>query len=206
MWVADAAVHLERTQPVTDSAVADHADSDRPTRRALFGAGVIGAALAMAGSRSASAATNGLSESDAALVGFAISLELTARDLYDSAIEAGAEGQLWDVMREQHESYAQRLAGIAGVPTDQRNDEVFDALEGGFRSATSAAAFDLENVAAATHTELLGEVTDVNAAKAIAAIIATESRHATVLADVAGMGDDLDALVLNTAAPLSPEA
>lgn len=191
---------------MTDSAVADQADPDRPTRRALFGAGVIGAALAMAGSRSASATSSGLSESDAALVGFAISLELTARDLYDAAIEAGATGKMWDVMREQHESYAQRLAGIAGVPADQRNDEVFDALEGDFRGATSAAGFDLENVAAATHTELLGEVTDDNAAKAFAAIIAMESRHATVLAGLAGMGDDLDALFLNTATALSPEA
>ena len=191
---------------MTDSAVADQTASDRPSRRALLGAGVIGAALAAAGSRSASATTIGLSERDAALVGFAISLELTARDLYDAAIAAGAEGQVWDVMREQHESYAQRLAGIAGVSSDTRNDEVFDALVGGFRGATSAAAFELENVAAATHTELLGVVTDENAAKAIAAIIAIESRHATVLAGLAGLGDDLDALFLNAATALSLEA
>jgi hypothetical protein len=206
MWGAHAAEHFERTQPVTDSAVADHAESDRPTRRALLGAGVIGAAFAMAGSRSASAATGRLSESDAALVGFAISLELTARDLYDAAIEAGATGQMWEVLREQHESYAQHLAGIAGVSAGARNDDVFDALVGGFQGATSAAAFDLENVAAATHTELLGEVVDLNAAKSIASIVAIESRHATVLADLAGMGDDFDALFLNTAAALSPEA
>jgi hypothetical protein len=191
---------------VTDSAVADQAASDRPSRRALLGAGVIGAALAVAGSRSASATTIGLSERDAALVGFAISLELSARDLYDAAIAAGAEGQVWDVMREQHESYAQRLAGIAGVSSDTRNDDVFDALVGGFRGATSAAAFELENVAAATHTELLGVVTDENAAKAMAAIIAIESRHATVLAGLAGLGDDLDALFLNAATALSLEA
>ena len=191
---------------MTDSAVADQAASDRPSRRALLGAGVIGAALAVAGSRSASATTIGLSERDAALVGFAISLELTARDLYDAAIAAGAEGQVWDVMREQHESYAQRLAGIAGVSSDTRDDEVFDALVGGFQGATSAAAFELENVAAATHTELLGVVTDENAAKAMAAIIAIESRHATVLAGLAGLGDDLDALFLNAATALSLEA
>jgi hypothetical protein len=191
---------------VTDSAVADQAASDRPSRRALLGAGVIGAALAVTGSRSASATTIGLSERDAALVGFAISLELTARDLYDAAIAAGAEGQVWDVMREQHESYAQRLAGIAGVSSNTRNDEVFDALVGGFRGATSAAAFELENVAAATHTELLGVVTDEKAAKAMAAIIAIESRHATVLAGLAGFGDDLDALFLNAATALSLEA
>jgi len=191
---------------LNDSAVADHADSDRPTRRAILGAGVIGAAIAMAGSRSASAATGGLSEGDAALVGFAISLELTARDLYDAAIAAGAEGQLWGVLREQHESYAQRLAGIAGVPADTRNDELFESLVGGFEGATRAAAFDFENVAAATQTELLGVVEDDDAARSIASIIAIESRHATYLAGVAGMGDDLDALFLNTATALSAEA
>jgi hypothetical protein len=191
---------------VTDSAVADQAASDRPSRRALLGAGVIGAVLAVAGSRPASATTIGLSERDSALVGFAISLELTARDLYDAAIDAGAGGQVWNVMREQHESYAQRLAGIAGVSSDTRNDEVFDALVDSFRGATSAAAFELENVAAATHTELLGVVTDEKAAKAMAAIIAIESRHATVLAGLAGLGDDFDALFLNTATALSLEA
>jgi hypothetical protein len=198
--------HLERTSPVTDSAVADQAETDRPTRRALFGAGVIGAALAMAGSRSASAAATGLSEDDAALVAFAISLELTARDLYDAAIDAGAQGDLWNVMREHHKAYAQRLAGIAGIPADMRNDDVFDALEGGFRGATSSSAFELENTAAATHIDLLGSVTDTNVAAAMASIIATESRHATHLAGLAGKGDDLDALFLNTAAALSPEA
>lgn len=190
---------------MTDSAVADQADSDRPTRRALLGAGVIGAAFAMAGSRSASAATGGLSESDAALVGFAISLELTARDLYDAAMDAGASGQVWEVFREQHESYAQRLAGIAGTPADTRNEALFDEHVGGFKGSTGAAAFDLENVVAATHTELLGIVTDDNVAKALAAMIAIESRHATVLATLAKNGD-FDAMFLNTATAMSPEA
>ena len=54
--------------------------------------------------------------------------------------------------------------------------------------------------------ELLGVVTDQNAAKAMAAIIAIESRHATVLAGLAGLGDDLDALFLNAATALSLEA
>ena len=43
-------------------------------------------------------------------------------------------------------------------------------------------------------------------ASALAAIVAIESRHAAHLADVAGMGDDPDALFLNTATALSPEA
>ena len=74
---------------MTDSAVADHAASDRSSRRALLGAGVVGAALALTGTRSVSATgTPGLSDADTALAAFAISLELTARDLYDAAIAA----------------------------------------------------------------------------------------------------------------------
>ena len=192
---------------MTDSAVADHAASDRPTRRALLGAGVIGAALAMAGSRSVSAGTPEVSDSDAALVGFAISLEITARDLYDASIAAGADDQVWSVMREQHESYAQRLSGIAGIPADARSDSVYDALEADFANSDPAdAAFDLENVAAATHVELLADVDDSEVVAAIASIAAMESRHATVFADMSGRGGDLDALFLNTATALSPEA
>jgi hypothetical protein len=193
--------------PVTEPAVADHAAPDRPSRRALLGAGVIGAALAMAGSRPASAGTPGMSDEDAALIGFAIALELTARDLYDTAIDAGAEGQPWTAMRDHHRAYAQRLAGISGIPAAAGNAEVFDALESRFAGSDRAdAAFELENVAAATHVELLGRIEHVQSANAIASIAATESRHATVLGLLSGRGDDLDALFLNTATALSPEA
>lgn len=191
---------------MTDSAVADHAASDRPHRRALLGAGVIGAALAIAGSKPAAGATSGLSESDLANLAFAISLELAARDLYDAAIDAGAGGQVWTVMREQHESAAQLLAGIAGISANTRDDASFDAFESGFRGATSRAAHDLENLAAATHFALLADVGDTNAAGAIASIAAMESRQAVVMAALAGLDDDFDALFLNTATPLSPEA
>lgn len=191
---------------MTDSAVADHAASDRPHRRALLGAGVIGAALAIAGSKPAAATTSGLSESDLANLGFAISLELAARDLYDAAIAAGAGGQVWTVMREQHESSAQLLAGISGISASTRDDAAFAALESGFRGATSRAAYDLENLAAATHFGLLAAVDDTNAAGAIASIAAMESRQAVVMAALAGLDDDFDALFLNTATPLSPEA
>ena len=192
---------------MTDSAVADHAASDRPHRRALLGAGVIGAALALAGSRPASAdSTSGLSDSDLANIGFAIGLELAASHLYQAAIDAGATGEVWSVIRDQHDSAAQLLAGISGISADQRNDAVFDALVEGFRTTTSAAAFDLENVAAATHFELLALVVDPQPAGAIASIAAIESRQANVLAGLAGKGDDFDALFLNTATPLSPEA
>jgi Ferritin-like domain len=191
---------------VTDSALADQAASERPNRRALLGAGVIGAALALAGPRPASAAS-GLSDSDVAAASFAISLELTARDLYDASIAAGATDDLWRILREQHESYAQRLAGITGVRANQRNDAVYDEMAEAFDTSKPASvAFDLENVAAATHTELVGQVDDVDLAGAMASFVSMQSRHATVLASLAGNGDDFDALFLNPATALSPEA
>lgn len=187
---------------MTDSAVADHAASDRSSRRALLGAGVIGAALALTGSRSASALSSpGLSDDDTALAAFAISLELTARDLYDAAIAAGSTGDTWSIMREQHESYATRIAGLSGVSANVRNEDVYAALEGAFSTADPVlAARDLENVAAATHVGLLNDIEALQFAEVVAAIAAMESRHSTVLGLVAGESDD--ALFLNPATPV----
>lgn len=189
-----------------DSAVADHAATERTTRRALFGAGVIGAAIALAGARPADAAS-GLSDADLVAAGFAISLELSARDLYDAAIAAGADADVWRVMREQHEAYAYLLSGITGISAQSRNDEVFDSLSADFATSDPAmAAFALENVAAATHTELVGMVEEGDIVAALASFVSMESRHAVVLAALSGQGDDFDALFVNGAAALSPEA
>lgn len=187
---------------MTDPAVADHAASDRSSRRALLGAGAIGAALALAGSRSASAGTTlGLSDADKELASFAISLELTARDLYDTAIEAGSTDEIWTVLREQHEAYATRLAGLAGMSANVRDEDVFSSLEGEFSTADPVGpAQELENVAAATHISLLGEIDDTQYAEITAGIASMESRHSTVLGLMAGAtGDDL---FTNPATPL----
>lgn len=187
---------------MTNSAVAGPATSDRPSRRSLLGAGAIGAALALSGARPASAAAG----ADDALAAFAISIELAARDLYDAAIAAGADDAVWTAMREQHESYAQRLAGITGISAQLRDEATYSQFSDAFASDPAGAGFELENVAAATHTELLGSVSDIDIAAAMASFVAMESRHATVLAGLSGQGDDLDALFLNTATALSPEA
>ena len=187
---------------MTDSAVADHAASDRSPRRALIGAGIVGAALALAGSRPASALSSpGLSDEDTALAAFAISLELTARDLYDAAIAAGSTGPAWSIMREQHESYATRIAGLSGISANTRAEDVFAALEESFSVVDPVlAARDLENIAAATHTNLLGAIEGLDFAEIVASVAAMESRHATVLGMVAG--ESGDALFLNPATPL----
>jgi hypothetical protein len=187
-----------------------------PTRRHLLGASVLGAALAVAAGRTVSASSSpatsangsGLTDDDVELLRFAIGLELAARDLYDAAIAAGADPGLLEVMSEQHEAYAQGIAGLTGLSASERNDEVFDALSGDFETsdltAVATAAYDLESAAAATHGELLGLLESVDAAKLVASIAAVEARHCTVLADVSGNGDDLDALLVNTAEPILP--
>lgn len=201
----------ERTHLVTDSAVAETDDLSSSRRSLLgtgvLGAGVLGAALALGVARQASATTARLSDADRDLAAFAISLELTARDLYQAVIDSGVTGDAWPILRQQHASYAERLAGLVGVSANQRNEDVYAAQLPSFQSGSPAnAGFPLENTAAATHTELLGVVQDVRLAEVIAAIAAMESRHAAFLAERSGRGSDFDALFSNAAAPLLPEA
>lgn len=179
---------------------AEHDAPSRPSRRALFGAGTLGAVAALITSERASAAA----DVDRAEMAFLISVELAARDLYQSAIDAGAEGELWPIMAEQHAAYATRLAGIGNLSASRRNDDLFEALEPAFRGETTMAGLELENTAAATHAEALSTITDDNAAAAIASISSMESRHATLLASFSGSTDP-DVLFTNDATPLSPE-
>ena len=197
-------------------------DAAEPTievssRRRLLGIGAAGAALAVLadqvlGGRGASASVppQQTTAADAELLRFAQGIELSIRDLYDAAIEAGAPSDVLEIMSEQHEAYAQAIAGITGSSANARNEEVFSSLEASFAVSDLAevaqAAYDLESVAVATHTELLGLLESTDAAKLVAAVIAIEARHCTVLADVAGNGDDLAALLDNTAEPILPES
>ncbi|MEY2958326.1 MAG: hypothetical protein RLZZ01_894 [Actinomycetota bacterium] len=179
---------------MTDPAVAESPTAEHRSRRALLGAGLVGAALAIAAPRAAEASTGpGLSDADKRLAAFAIALELTARDLYDEAIAAGSTSDAWSIMREQHEAYATRLAGLAGLSANTRDDAVFDSLQGAFATVDPVdAAQDLENVAAATHIGLLDSIQATSMASIVSAIAAMESRHSTVLGLIAGKtGSDL---------------
>ena len=149
---------------------------------------------------------------DVGLLAFAQSMELTARDLYQAALDAGlTDGDFADVfttLRENHEEYANRLSGILGVDApQQRDDALFDELAGAFDSsdaqAVAAAGIDLEATAVATHTDLLGRVRGIDGVAALASIVVVEARHGTVLADVAGNGDDLDAMLIADAEALA---
>lgn len=129
-------------------------------------------------------------DADAQSAAEAIALELAARDLYDMALDAGANDPLWAALREQHESYAQRLAGIVGQSANAADSDMVADLKADFAVADpSAAAIELENTLAAGHTTRLSEVTGEAMAAALASIVTAESRQATVVALLSGVTD-----------------
>ena len=206
---------------------------EKPTRRRLLAAGFSGTALGLLGSRAVSASPDtttptsddGTAPSEAAaptttlppkhptedditLLQFAESMELAARDLYQSAIDAGAEEESLTAIRDNHQAYASILKGLLGTRGAlSRSDEVYDRFEAGFAtsdvSELSRAAYDLESTAVATHTELLRELEGIDGAHLIASILVVEARQAAVLADIGGRGDDFDVMFDNDAEPLS---
>lgn len=151
---------------------------------------------------------------DVALLAFAQSFELTARDLYQTAITAGAGGDyahVFATVMENHEEYGNVIAGLIGTDAPQRRDDaMYDQFVSGFdnsdTTAVAKAGYDLESTAVATHSELIGQLTAVDGATTLAALLVIESRHCTVLAHIAGNGDDMAALIDNTATALRPTA
>jgi hypothetical protein len=189
-------------------------------RRHLVGAGVIGAGLALLAQQRAAATTDTTTTAppdrptadDTALLAFAQTVELAATDLYRSAVDAGADTAegLFAQLAENHQAAAQSISGLIGAGAPQvANAGLVTALGGGFASsdtsAVAVAAYDLEQAAVATHTEVVGTLAGTDGSKLVASIIVTEARHAAVLADVAGLGDDLAALLDNDAEALSPD-
>jgi hypothetical protein len=194
---------------------------EKPTRRRLLAAGFSGTALGLLGSRAVSASPDTTTptsdegsvpaattttlpparptEADIPLLQFAESFELTARDLYQAAIDAGALEETLPAMRDNHQAYASVLKGMLGTQGAETRDEaVYARYEGDF--ATS------DVTAVATHTELLRELEGVDGAHLIASILVVEARQAAVLADLGGRGDDFDAMFENDAEPLSAGA
>jgi hypothetical protein len=151
---------------------------------------------------------------DVELLAFAQSFELTARDLYQAAIDGGSASGFADVfetLMENHEEYGNVIAGIIGVDAPQRRDDaIYEQFLAGFNArlpqAVAQAGYELESTAVATHTDLIGQLVGLDGATTLAALLVVESRHCTVLAHLAGNGDDMAALLENTASPLSPAA
>lgn len=177
------------------------------SRRSLIlaagAAGLAGAAAWVAGSVKAS--TDVPTEDDTLLLFQAMALELTARDLYRETLGAGIDDEtavVVEAMATNHGAYAQSIAGAAGLSASTRAEEVFEALQPEFATSDfELAAHGLEQSAVATHTALLGQYESGQAIALTASILVVEARHATVLADLAGV-EDLDTLFGNDAEPL----
>ncbi len=131
---------------------------------------------------------------DIELLAVAQTIELAIRDLYDAALAAnsfeGATAEAVTAIREAHEAYAQSISGLIGADAPGiRSDKLYNAQRSNFSGSAAAvaqAAADLENVACATHIDILGSLIGVDATGLIASILVVEARHATVLNIIAG--------------------
>ena len=163
------------------------------------------------------------SPADKVLLQLAESVELAARDLYQSVLPSptadtsassepagsplGDYEGLFTTLRENHEEYANSIAGLVGESAVPRSREVYDKFADRFTTTDvtelAAAAYDLESMLVATHPEVIGELVGTDGADALAAAVIVEARQASALAAVAGKLDDLDVMLVNSAEPVS---
>jgi Ferritin-like domain len=145
-------------------------------------------------------------DADVPLLGFAQTVELAARDLYN--IGLGVTGlddnqrAVLATIRESHGAYAASLSAILGRLAPQKPSTIVGDLEGSFTGDVPTviqSAYHLESVAVATHTEILGKLQGTDAAALLASILIVEARHGTVLAYLNG-STGLDDLLVNTEA------
>jgi hypothetical protein len=205
-------VDLETAEPATEPVAGVVARRSLLTSAAA--AGIAGLAAALVVDRSAFARAgvderpNVPTESDQVVLAQVIGFELAASELYRLTADSGVSDDLAaavGVMAENHQAYAQAIAGKTGLNADAINGDVFEAFKAGFAGSEQeflAAAHELEQTAVSTHTAVIGEYESVEAIAVTASILVVEARHATVLADVLGVGD-LDVLFGNDAPALS---
>ena len=209
-----------------DMDVTEPAAADSALRRRLLGIGLGGAAVSLlpflVGRANATTPTTGPSattaattttappkrpsDNDVTLLGFAQSVELAARNLYDVALGTNDFDDntraVIATIRESHDAYAASLSAILGRLAPQTANPVFDTLKssfGGDKKSVLDAAYSLESTAVATHTDVLGKLQGTDGASLIASILIVEARHGTVLAYLNG-STDLDALLVDTEA------
>lgn len=139
----------------------------------------------------------GNGEMDIILANTAISLEILAVDTYQVAIDSGlvetpAVADAAGLFQQHHQEHADALAGVVGDGAyDQANEAVKAALvDPAVESASAEAdiiqlAFDLETAAAQTYVFAAGALSTPELRSTIMTIGGVESRHATILGQVA---------------------
>ena len=149
---------------------------------------------------------------DVELLAFAQGAELAARDLYEMAIESGTGGdgeRVLAVAHANHQAAGDAISALIGGAAPQAADpSIVASLDAGFAggdlAAIAGAGQELENTLVATHTEVIGQLANLGAISAVAAILVAEAQMATVMGDLAGNGDDPSALFDNPATALTP--
>lgn len=174
------------------------------SRRSLIGAlGVAGlaGAAAIAVARPVSAAPFSPTPSDSATLDQAMQLELAAVKLYADARAAGLPEVVASVATEfgaNHDTYGHQFAAITGISANTYNEAAYNARKDDFATSDpvkfAKAAWELENSAAATYSDLFTKLEARNAQTVVASIVVVNGRMATVLADIAGVSDDYAAL------------
>ena len=215
-----------------DIDVTEPAQPDSALRRRLLGIGLGGAAVSLlpflVGRAGATTPSTGPSDTtpattttttppkrpsgdDVALLGFAQTIELAARNLYDVALATNQfddnERAVLATIRESHEAYATSLSGELGRNAPQEVNPIFDDLKssfGGDKASVLDAAYGIESTAVATHTEILSNLQGTDGASLVAAILIVEARHGTVIASLNGSNDLDKLLVDNEADALAP--
>jgi Ferritin-like domain len=214
-----------------DIDVTEPAPADSALRRRLLGIGLGGAVVSLlpflVGRAGATTPNSGPTDTtpattttappkrptndDVVLLGFAQSVELAARNLYDVALGTGEfdadTRAVLATLRESHDAYAAALSGTLGREAPQEVNPIFDELQAAFGGDTKsvlAAAYAFESTAVATHTDILGELQGTDGASLIASILIVEARHGTVLAYLNGATDLNDLLVNTEADALAP--
>jgi|CXWL01.1.fsa_nt_gi hypothetical protein len=212
--------------PDTSTAGTSGAMPQPGLRRRLLGAGIVGLAGSLLPSLAARASASTPDDAaptttappqrptgdDVALLQFAQSVELAVVELYGVALGSNGLGDgllaLLTETRATHVAYAQSLSAMLGTDaTGATATEVIEAGRAAFATGNdhdvATAAHDLEAVAVATHTELLGLLLGTDAASLVASILIVEARHSLVFGKLAGI-NDLDALLLTNADALAP--
>ena len=201
---------------LVDIDVTETAPPDSAFRRRLLGIGLGGAAVSLlpwlAGRAGATTTTSSTSDTTAAttttappkrpsdadvdLLGFAQTVEIAAFNLYGIAAATGNfdddEQAVIATFHDAHEAYAASLSGFLGRAAPQVMNPIYDEMKdafGGDRATILEAAYTLESITVATHTEVLGELQGTDGAALIASILIVEAAHGTVLANMAGETD-----------------
>jgi hypothetical protein len=212
-------VDIDMPDTAPAAAMADAASS-HGLRRRLVGAGLIGLAGSLLPSLASRAGASPAptttappkrpTDADLELLRFAQSAELAAQELYTTAL-AGGFGEITTAVvttvRDAHMAYGQALSALIGKTAPGTPlAELVEASTGAFTGPSAgflAAALELENTLVTTHTELLGQLQGIDAAKLIASVIVAESHHAVVFADLGG-ATRVDQYLANETTALAP--